>query len=170
MCSTARPSNDTLPTRRSRLRRFWPTFESKPIWSSPSRVRPPSVMREIACFLIADDGTPTPILRHRRQGLRGTAVQRRARHLSCEVCSPAHTPLIPSRPHLITLIPLHHEQGQRWPRLFGQNVPFLKWSPAVVCLRCLGQCRQIVEVDLIWCFVGKCRVRSSLVVERNVCV
>ena len=59
---------------------------------------------------------------------------------------------------------------ERWPRLFGQHVPFRKWSPAVVCLRWLGQCRQVVEGDLIWCFVGKCRVRSSLVVEREVFV
>ncbi len=59
---------------------------------------------------------------------------------------------------------------QRGPQLFGQNIPFLTWSPAVVGLRCLGQCRQVLKVDLIWCVVGKCRVRSSLVVERNVCV
>jgi putative PIN family toxin of toxin-antitoxin system len=32
--------------------RFLPIFASKPIWSSPSRVRPPYVMPEIACFLI----------------------------------------------------------------------------------------------------------------------
>jgi len=35
-----------------RPQRFWPIFESKPIWSSPSRVRPPSVMPLIGCFLI----------------------------------------------------------------------------------------------------------------------
>jgi len=58
----------------------------------------------------------------------------------------------------------------KWPRLFGQKFRLHKYSPAVVCLRCLRQCRQVVEVDLIWCFVGKCRVRSSLVVERKVFV
>ena len=49
--------------------------------------------------------------------------------------------------------------------MFGQKFRHYKWGLAVVCLCCLGQCRQVVEVDLIWCFVGKCRVRSSLVVE-----
>ena len=43
---------------------------------------------------------------------------------------------------------------QRGPQLLGQNIPFLTWSPAVVGLRCLGQCRQVLKVDLIWCVVG----------------
>jgi hypothetical protein len=64
----------------------------------------------------------------------------------------------------------HSVLPQRWPRLFGQKFRFQKCSPAVVCLHCLGQCRQVVEVDLIWCFVVKCRVWSSLVVERKVFV
>ena len=32
--------------------RFWPTFGSKPTWSSPSQVRPLSVMPKIVCSLI----------------------------------------------------------------------------------------------------------------------
>jgi len=33
-------------------RDFWPTFESKLIWSSPFPVQPPFVIHEIVCFLI----------------------------------------------------------------------------------------------------------------------
>ena len=54
--------------------------------------------------------------------------------------------------------------------MFGEKFRLHTCSPAVVCLRCVGQFRQVVEVDLIGCVVVQCRVRSSLVVERNVFV
>ena len=43
-------------------------------------------------------------------------------------------------------------------------------SEALACASwlILHQGRQIVEVDLIWCFVVQCRVRSSLILQRNV--
>ena len=55
-----------------------------------------------------------------------------------------------------------------WPRWFGQNFPFLKCSPAIVRLHGLLQCRQVVEVELIRCFVVKRGVRPALVVKRKV--
>ena len=62
------------------------------------------------------------------------------------------------------------EPDKKWLRLIGQKFRLHKCSPAVVCLCCLGQCGQILEVELIRRFVIQCRVRSSLVVERKVCV
>ena len=60
------------------------------------------------------------------------------------------------------------ELTQRWLRLIGQNVPFLKCSPVVVRLHGLSQCGQVVEVELIRRFVVKRRVRSLLVVKREI--
>jgi len=60
------------------------------------------------------------------------------------------------------------EHGERWLRLIGQNVPFLKCSPAVVCLHGLSQCGQVVEVELIRRLVVKRRVWSLLVIECEV--
>ena len=56
---------------------------------------------------------------------------------------------------------------QRWPQLFGQNVPFLKWRLAVVCLRGGEPCRQVVKVHSMGWNVKR-SVRPSLVVERQV--
>ena len=41
--------------------------------------------------------------------------------------------------------------AERWPHLFGQNVPFLKWSLAVLCLRSGAPCGQVVNVHSIRC-------------------
>ena len=66
------------------------------------------------------------------------------------------------------LIDAKDDLSERWLRLIGQNAPFLKCSPAVVRLHGLSQCGQVVEVELIRRLVVKRRVRSPLVVEREV--
>jgi hypothetical protein len=58
--------------------------------------------------------------------------------------------------------------GQKWLRLFGQNIAFLKCSLAVYCLRCFWQHGQVVAVELIRCLVVKRRMRPKLVVEREI--
>ena len=55
-----------------------------------------------------------------------------------------------------------------WPRLIGQNVPFLQCSPAVLRLHGLSQCRHTGEVALIRRCVVTRRVRPALVVKRHV--
>jgi len=57
---------------------------------------------------------------------------------------------------------------ERWLRLIGQNVPFLKCSPAVFRLHSLSQCGQVVEVELIRRVPVKRPVWPALVVERHV--
>jgi hypothetical protein len=57
---------------------------------------------------------------------------------------------------------------QKWLRLFGQNIAFLKCSLAVYCLRCFWQHGQVVAVELIRCLVVKRRMRPKLVVEREI--
>jgi len=58
--------------------------------------------------------------------------------------------------------------SQRWPHVFGQNVPFLKWRLAVVCLRGGEPCGQVVNIDSIRCVPVKRPVRPGLVIERQV--
>ncbi len=58
--------------------------------------------------------------------------------------------------------------AQKWPRLFGQNVLFLKWCLAVFCL-CGGEpCGQVVNIHSIRRVSVKRPVRPDLVVERQV--
>ena len=57
---------------------------------------------------------------------------------------------------------------ERWPHLFGQNVPFLKWRLAVFCLRGGEPCGQVVNIHSIRCVPVKRPVRSGLVVERQI--
>ncbi len=58
-------------------------------------------------------------------------------------------------------------QAQRWPHVFGQHVPFLKWSLAVVCLRGGEPCGQVVNIHSIRCVPVKRPVRPGLVIERQ---
>jgi len=58
--------------------------------------------------------------------------------------------------------------GERWPRLIGQNVLFVKWRLAVFCL-CGGEpCGQVVNIHSIRRVSVKRLVRPDLVVERQV--
>jgi len=57
---------------------------------------------------------------------------------------------------------------QRWPRLFGQHVPVLKWGLAVFCLRGGAPCGQVVNVHSIRRVTVTCPMRPGLVVERQV--
>lgn len=57
---------------------------------------------------------------------------------------------------------------ERWPHVFGQNVLFLKWRLAVVCLRGGMSGRQVIKVHSIRCVPVKRSVRPGLVIERQV--
>ena len=57
---------------------------------------------------------------------------------------------------------------ERWPRLFGQHVPVLKWRLAVFCLRGGAPCRQVVKVHSIRRVAVKRPMRPGRGVERQV--
>ena len=52
--------------------------------------------------------------------------------------------------------------------MFGQNVPFLTWSLAVVCLRRAEPCGQVVNIHSIRCVSVKRPMRPGLVLARQV--
>ena len=69
---------------------------------------------------------------------------------------------------IVSSQPKRAEARERWPHVFGQNVPFLKWSLAVVCLRSAEPCGQVVNIHSIRCVPVKRPVRPGLVIERQV--